>query len=268
MNYMTSAKTLYKAAQFGIIVVAVMALCVPSAVVMARGKLVYNGHTSSTTTDPNGGSTGNIGSNGTNNPVIVPDSEISLSTEPAINVKTTSALIQGGAHVDSGTAAVWFEWGTRIDKLENTTRKVYVDRMSTGSSEMLTNLAPGTKYYYRIVAHNATGTCYGTIKSFVTAGTAKVTTTTKKSTIIKTASASESESSSVTTSRSNDSIKGSLSAAAANANGSSGVLPNSILGWIVVIVLVFVIAVVVRAIQREGDMRKKREEEAKKAKAA
>jgi hypothetical protein len=267
MNYMTSAKTLYKAAQFGIITLAVMAMCVPSTVVMARGKLVYNGHTSSTTTDPSG--SGSTGSNGTNNPVIVPDSEITVSTEPAINIKTTSALIQGGAHVDSGTAAVWFEWGTRIDKLENTTRKVYVDRMSTGSSEMLTNLAPGTKYYFRIVAHNATGTCYGTIKSFVTAGTAKATTTKKstRTTIVRTASASESESNSVTTSRSSDSIKGSLSAAAANANSSSGVLPNSILGWVIVIVLVFVIAVVVRAIQREGDIRKKREEEAKKAKA-
>ncbi len=265
MNYMTSAKTLYKAAQFGIITLAVMAMCVPSTVVMARGKLVYNGHTSSTT-DSNSGSTGNTGSNGTTNPVIVPDSAIILSTEPALNVKATSALIQGGAHVDSGTAAVWFEWGTRIDKLENTTRKVYVDQMSTGSSEMLTNLAPGTKYFYRIVAHNATGTCYGTIKSFVTTGTAKATTTTKKSTIIRTASASETES--VSSTRSSDSIKGSLSAAAANANGSSGALPNSVLGWIIVIVLVFVIAVVVRAIQREGEMRKKREEEAKKAKAA
>lgn len=226
---------------------------------------VTDGNCVATSTGSNSGSNGSNGSNGSTNNgtiVIVPDSKPFVSTEPAMDIKTTSALIQGAAHVDSGTANVWFEWGTRVDKLDHSTRSLYIDSMSTGSSEMLTNLTPGTKYFYRIVAHNSTGTCYGMVMSFTTSKTGTSTKSTgSKVTVVKTASAATSSS------ESNSSIKGSLSAAAANAHSGNGVVPTSIIGWMIVIILVFLIVIVVRKIQRDAEERKKREEEAKKAKS-
>ncbi|HRH31425.1 MAG TPA: fibronectin type III domain-containing protein [Candidatus Paceibacterota bacterium] len=276
MNYMIISKTLYKAIAFGIVLAAVAALCVPSAKVFAQYQTgsgyyptsagnYYNdeGNGSDTGTDINtGNNNGNqcIGCN--DGQVIVADSKPVVSTESATDIKATSALIQGAAHVDSGTASVWFEWGTRVNDLGSTTRSIQINRSSTGDSAMLTNLKPNTKYYYRIVAHNSTGTCYGAVLSFTTAkSTSVATTTSTKTKIAKTASASETQVSS------DDSIKGSLSAAAANASGGSSFLPSSVLGWLLIIILVFVIVVVVRRIQREAEERKRLQDEADKAKA-
>lgn len=262
MNNINSAKSLYKALAFGFALAAIVLFVMPTHKANAQyyptnsgDYSTGNGYTSAATT--NSGSGGMSGSFG--GPVVIGvDSKPVVSTEPATDIKTTSALIQGAAHVDSGTATVWFEWGTRVDKLDHSTRSVYVDNMSTGDSEVLTNLTPGTKYYFRVVAHNSFGTCYGAVLSFVTKGSAVTTTTSTgtKTTIIKKADASSTVS--------DGSIKGSLSASAANA-GSSGFMPSSILGWLIIIVLVFIIAVVVRAIQREAEERKRRqaEEEAK-----
>ncbi|MBP9852260.1 MAG: fibronectin type III domain-containing protein [Candidatus Pacebacteria bacterium] len=290
MNYMIMSKTIYKAIAFGIVLAAVAMICVPSAKVFAQyqtntGDYItatgstytsggsaggmsgsyddydsgYGGNTGTGTSTGNGGNTCVSCNDGQ---VIVHDSKPVISTEGATDIKSTSALVQGAAHVDSGTASVWFEYGTRISDLDSTTRSIQINPSSTGDSEMITNLKPNTKYYYRIVAHNSTGTCYGAVLSFTTAKSSTVTTTTStKTKIIKTASASE------TAVSSDDSIKGSLSAAAANASGGSSFLPSSVLGWLIIIALVFIIVIVVRRIQREAEERKRLEEETKKAKA-
>ena len=283
MNKNVSEKTLYFKAFFGIIALMAVLLAIPSGAAHAEYQLAgtgiqagqvgryidYYNHGTQTygngTTIGNGNGQYNNGqygngsyNGGSSTGNISPDTQIVISTEPATDIKTTSALIQGAAHVGGGTATVWFEWGTRVDRLDHTTRSVLIDQMSTGDSEVLTNLAPGTKYYFRIVAHNAGGTCYGIVRSFTTKGGTTVTSTSTTH-VVATASAA--------TTHNDGAVKGSLSAAAANANSSS-ILPTSVTGWIVVIVLVFLIAVVVRAIQRESEERKKREEEAKKLKAA
>ena len=189
---------------------------------------------------------GNNGNNGTSQTKPV------VSTEAATNVGKTSALIAGAAHVDNGTANVWFEYGTRVDQLGNTTRSTTIDQTNSGSSEMLTNLSAGTKYFYRIVARNSAGTSYGSVRSFTTTGGAIVTST-KTNTSSTTYTSSSSYSS-------DSSIKGNLSASAANAGSSSGVFPSSIFGWLIIILLVFAIAAVVRMIQREAEEKKKIEE--------
>ncbi len=277
---------------FGILLAAIYILSIPSGKVMASYQTSTGPYsTAAGDYDPTYGNTtennyqtnygGTYGTNCSNpncsnqGGVIVVDSKAVVSTEPAINVGKTSALIQGAASVDSGTATVWFQWGTRVDRLDNTTRTVLIDSTGTGSSQMLTNLTPGTKYFYRIVARNNAGTCYGIVRSFTTTGGAVATSTTKSKTSNSgTTYVSSTSSNSSSTSSSNGDIKGSLSAAAANAdssNGSSnrsGFLPGSILGWLIIIALVYAIVVVVRMIQRDNEERKKREEEMKKLKAA
>lgn len=287
MNNINSAKTLYMAIAFGLALGAIVLFAMPTNVAQAQlyptGSSDYTtstgnttaagytatGHTSTGYTNLYGNSNGNHsngngnGSNSNTNGTVVigTDSKPIVSTETATDIKTTSALIQGAAHVDSGTATVWFEWGTRVDKLDHSTRSVYIDNMSTGDSEMLTNLTPGTKYYFRVVAHNSSGTCYGIVRSFVTkGGVVSTTTSTGSKTIIKKADASSTVSDS--------SIKGSLSASAANAGSGSGFIPSSVLGWLVIIILVFLIAIVVRAIQREAEEKKLREAEEAKRKLA
>ncbi len=202
----------------------------------------------------NCGANGN-GNNGNNNGTSNVDVKPYVTTEPAIDITNTSALIQGSTHIDTGSATVWFEWGTHVDRLDHTTRTNYISPSSTGTSEVITTLTVGTKYYFRIAAHNATGTTYGIVRSFTTKGGVAASTSTRNGTIA-TASAS--------TVYTDPTVKGSLSAAAANSGSSNGFVPSSILGWLLVIVLVFLIVVIVRAIQREAEERKKREEEMKK----
>lgn len=287
MNYITFGKNLYGAMVFAFILATMFAISIPSSKVMASYPVTTNvsipGYYSGVSgyrvsdssnsnsgqyNDNNGYQTNNSHYGNQGNQNIAVDSKPVISTEPAIEIGKTSALIQGATHIDSGTANVWFEWGTKVDKLDNSTRSTYVDSASTGYSVMLTNLTPGTKYYFRIVGYNSTGKCYGIVRSFTTASTTIIakakasgtsTTTTYSS---NTTYSNNSNHSSFASSE----IKGNLSASAANASGGrAGFLPKSFLAWIIVIFLVFAIAMTVRIIQRESEERKKIEEEKKKA---
>ncbi len=222
-----------------------------------------------------GNNSGNNNSNNNGGNYDASNNLAIVTTESAYDLGKTSAVIQGTTYVENGNATVWFEWGSRSSKLDNTTPTVIIGTASTGSSAQLTNLASGTKYFYRIVASTNSGKSYGIVRSFTTTGgvvtSGTTNTSSNSSNSTKTTNTTKStntvSSSSNTYSSSNGDIKGSLSASAANSGSSNSFMPSSILGWFIVIILVFAIVLTVRKIQIENEARKKRKEEMEKAHA-
>ncbi len=191
-----------------------------------------------------GGSNSGSGSN------AAPTSRPTVSTEAATGINYTKVTIQGAVHITSGTANAWFEWGTRVDALTQTTRTQIVTSTSTGIVETLTNLSEGTTYYYRVAARNERGISYGAVKSVTT--------------LSKSGNNSGVSSTSVTSSSSNGLTSGGLSASAANAESSNSFVPTTFFGWLVIIILIFAIVVVIRMIQRDMEEKKKMKEEEEK----
>lgn len=215
----------------------------------------------------NNSNNNNNSSNNSSGNYVATNNTVYVTTEPAIEIKKTSAVIQGTTYLTEGNASVWFEWGTNASNLNNTTPTVIINQTTSGSSFPLTNLASGTKYFYRIIARTNAGNSYGIVRSFTTTGTSVSGTTTSsnsnssKNVVTKTSSNSTSYTSN------NGDIKGSLSASAVNArssNNSGSFLPTTVFGWLLIIILVFAIVLTVRKIQIENEARKKREEELKK----
>lgn len=204
-----------------------------------------------TTSNSNGSYNSGTNYNNNNNNGNRPE----VTTESARDINYTSALIQATSRVSSGSATVWFEYGTRTDTLTNTTRSQTLNVGTPGVSESITGLSSGTTYFYRVVARNENGVSFGAVKSFKTL-TKKVVATTTTS---KKSSTTSATTSTKTTTTSSDSVSGALSASAAA--GNSGFLPSSIVGWLLILILVFAIVLVVRMIQR--DMEEKKAQEAK-----
>ncbi len=186
-----------------------------------------------------------------------------VSTEAARDVSYTKALVQGTVRVITGTSTVWFEYGTRVDSLDNTTPTQTLTVGSTGASEILTNLTSNTIYYFRIVARNTHGTTFGAVKNFTTlkkavtaAGTTSTSTTNKTS---GSAGAVSSNTSTKDTAAQKASADNSQTASAINSG--SGFLPRSFGGWILIVLVIFGIVVLARMIARDIEERKARQGE-------
>ncbi|OGZ05050.1 MAG: hypothetical protein A2942_03535 [Candidatus Lloydbacteria bacterium RIFCSPLOWO2_01_FULL_50_20] len=95
-----------------------------------------------------------------------------IETKDATFVGDTAATIRGyvSPHGNSETKT-WFEWGTTAT-MENRTPETGSWGESSLVTAKLTNLMPGTLYYFRAVAENAHGRSYGIRQVFLTTGTA------------------------------------------------------------------------------------------------
>ena len=101
-----------------------------------------------------------------------PHAVIGLTTEPATNITSTAARLNGSFVGNGQDTHYFFEWGTDTSYGHRTTPSPGVDAGSgsgfTAEFADLTELAPQTEYHYRIVARNAAGTSDGEDQSFVT----------------------------------------------------------------------------------------------------
>jgi len=92
-------------------------------------------------------------------------------------VANAGAWLTGGVYPNGETTTFWWQYGTTTSYGSRTTP------VSVGSgtapvpiSSHLGSLKPGTRYHYRLVAVNATGTEYGYDATFTTTGHARVAT--------------------------------------------------------------------------------------------
>jgi hypothetical protein len=90
-------------------------------------------------------------------------------------ITNTAAYLQGGVYPNGEATSYYWQYGT------TTSYGAKTKALSAGSgsaaiaiSSQLAQLKPGTKYHYRLVATNSSGTQYGYDVSFTTTGHAKI----------------------------------------------------------------------------------------------
>lgn len=94
-----------------------------------------------------------------------------VSTGSATTIRNTSAVLNGSVNPNGGSTHYWFVWGPTTaygatsahHSAGSGTRSVSV-RVGIGS------LLPGTRYHYRLIAQNASGTTMGADRTFRTTG--------------------------------------------------------------------------------------------------
>jgi hypothetical protein len=97
------------------------------------------------------------------------------TTSPATSVTGASATLNGTVNPENSSTTYYFQYGTttsygsQIPVTPANGASVGSDYSVHNESQALTNLTPGTPYYYRIVGLNSTGDTYGAQQTFSTA---------------------------------------------------------------------------------------------------
>ncbi len=101
-----------------------------------------------------------------------------VSTGPAQSVAITNATLTGSVDPKTHTTDWYFEYGTSTSYGSRTpTQRVAAGTGNRGISAVVSNLAAGATYHYRIVASNSAGTSRGADVSFTTVAIAVTATT-------------------------------------------------------------------------------------------
>jgi hypothetical protein len=101
-----------------------------------------------------------------------PGSPPAVTTIAATSVGATGATLNGSVIPNGLATDAWFEWGTSPSLVTFNTTSAQALAAGTNPQsvmETLPGLSPGTTYYYRVAASNATGSANGSIESFPTA---------------------------------------------------------------------------------------------------
>ncbi len=100
-------------------------------------------------------------------------SVVIATTRNVINIREESATLYGYVAPHKSRATYWFEYGVD-EKTEMKSKTRYMSGEGGEVELKLSNLVPGTVYYYKLVAENERGIVSGDIKSFKTKGTKPV----------------------------------------------------------------------------------------------
>jgi len=95
-------------------------------------------------------------------------------TQPATNISTTGATLNASVNPNFLPTTVTFEYGltTSYGQLASATPSQLTGNVSSGTSSIITGLAPGTTYHFRVKAVNSLGTLNGNDLTFTTLGSA------------------------------------------------------------------------------------------------
>jgi hypothetical protein len=91
-----------------------------------------------------------------------------VTTDPASNVATLSATLNGVLDPHGLTTTVYFQYGTTISYGLNTAPHSQTGSTFRNISANINGLSASTRYHFRIVATNSGGTRYGSDRAFTT----------------------------------------------------------------------------------------------------
>ncbi len=115
---------------------------------------------------------GSILSFNTNQNTVTVQNIPSVNTNQATGIASNTAILNG--YVNSvNSSNVWFQYGLNSNALSFGTSLKPMNG-SAYANEMISNLVPGTTYYFRVCALNSAGQNCGTIFSFITQSQAYV----------------------------------------------------------------------------------------------
>ena len=91
-----------------------------------------------------------------------------VTTNPATNVASFSATLNGSVNPHGATTTVYFQYGPTTSYGSTTPMQTQTGNTVRTVSANLTGLTASTTYHFRIVAHNASGTTNGSDRTFTT----------------------------------------------------------------------------------------------------
>ncbi len=113
------------------------------------------------------------------------------TTNPATNVASFSATLNGSVNARGSTTTVNFEYGLTTSYGSTTVMETKTGHTPRAISANITGLLPSHLYHFRIVAHNIHGTTFGGDRTFTTlSGTGRPVVTTNPATLVASFSAS------------------------------------------------------------------------------
>jgi hypothetical protein len=120
----------------------------------------------------------------TSTPTPTPIPAAAVTSNPATNVTTSSATLNGSVNPHGSTARVYFQWGTTTSYGRTTTSQTYNGNTTQNVTWNITGLTPNTMYHFRVVGTNNGGTSYGIDRTFTTLRTGPPVVTTNPATNI------------------------------------------------------------------------------------
>jgi hypothetical protein len=91
-----------------------------------------------------------------------------VTTNPATNITTSSATLNGSLNPHGLTTMVNFQWGTTVSYGHSTPMLTQTGNTYRNISANISGLTTGTTYHFRIMATNSGGTRFGIDRTFRT----------------------------------------------------------------------------------------------------
>jgi hypothetical protein len=91
-----------------------------------------------------------------------------VTTNPATNVTSSSATLNGTVNPNGLVTSVYFQYGTTTNYGSTTASVSYTGNTTHSVSANISDLTASTTYHFRIVATNSAGTRYGRDRAFTT----------------------------------------------------------------------------------------------------
>ncbi len=151
-----------------------------------------------------------------------------IITNPATAISNNSAEMNALIINSKNNALTWFEWGVS-SSLGNKTETVAIGAFpSVKHVDTITGLLPGTTYYFRAIVENSSKRVIGDTLNFTTNGVSNQNTV---------------EGNTENTTSIDTNLQPARSALGANVIESSSFLPENILGWFILIILILILII-------------------------
>src|SRR5206468_10622337 len=100
--------------------------------------------------------------------VPTPTPTPAVTTNPATNIASSSATLNGSVNPRGATTSVYFQYGLTTSYGSTTATQTKTGNTVQAASANISGLTANTTYHFRIVGHNGGGTSFGADRTFTT----------------------------------------------------------------------------------------------------